>query len=247
MRLLVLTLFILFSFTVNCFSQSTSQPQGEFHRTICHKTDLERRKLKHKDYAGGGLIVFARKDIPREGKTKEIEPMLRTEFKADEKFVGRIFLPRAVDLMNNETPEALAYRIYVDNATPPLVKSINRKNLPDATWSSWLLDFPDNFKKELDAIIPGTHTIRIELWSINAYEDAAEYVKRIAKEEKEAEEAKQKEKEEEEAATSEDNRSTADKKTTVKTVKPRPAPKGKVKEEKSKDHFWAMGEFTLTK
>ncbi len=254
MRFSVLTLFLLFALPANYFSQSSSQPQGEYHRNIVKKTDMERRKLKHKDYVGGGIILFSKKDIPREGKTKEVEMMLRSEFKADEKFVGRIYLPRAVDLMDNKTPEAIAYRIYVDNAATPMVKQISNKKLPDATWSSWLLDFPDNFQTEMNSIGGGTHSVRIELWSINAYEDADSYEKRLEKEAKEAEEAKQKEKEAQEAqdaAATENNRETGDKKTAVKArpaPKPHPVAKAKVKEDKvNKDHFWAMGEFTLVK
>jgi hypothetical protein len=243
MRLPVLILFF-FILAFNTFSQSMSQPQGEYHKTLVHKTDLERRKLKHKDYVGGGMIMFAKKDIPREGKTKEVEPMLETEFKANEKFVGRIYLPRAVDLMDNKTPEAIAFRIYVDNASPPLIKQISNKKLPDATWSSWLIDFPEDFKNELDAIGPGKHQIRIELWSINAYEDADVYAKRLVREEREAEEAKKKEKEAEEAAA---NGGSPD----AKKVAAKPHPTARPQKEKidknNKDNFWAMGEFTLSK
>ncbi len=240
MRLPVLLLFF-FILSFNTFSQSMSQPQGEYHRTLVHKTDIERRKLKHKDYVGGGMIMFARKDIPREGKTKDVEPMLESEFNATDKFVGRIYLPRAVDLMDNKTPEAIAFRIFIDNATPPLVKQISNKKLPDATWSSWLIDFPEDFKNELAAIGPGKHLIRIELWSINAYEDADVYAKRIEKEEREAEEIRKKE---EETAATEANPD-------AKKTGPKPHPVVKPKKEKvdknNKDNFWAMGEFTLNK
>jgi hypothetical protein len=168
---LILLLCLAFS---NCFSQA--QPQGEYHKYIVKKTDEERKKTKPKEWWGAGVIMFSKQDIPREGSIKEVEPMLSKTFKAGETFVGRVYLPRAVDQMDALAPEALSYRVYIDNASRPYLVGVAKDVMPDGTWSSWLLDFPDNFQTAMNSISAGTHTVRVEVWSSKEVETTTVYL-----------------------------------------------------------------------
>jgi hypothetical protein len=91
--------------------------------------------------------------------------MIATTFNATDKFVGRVYLPKAVGQMDAKHPESLIYRMYVDNASAPYQVGVARDVMPEDAWSSWLLDFPDNFANGMNSITDGTHKIRIEVWS----------------------------------------------------------------------------------
>jgi hypothetical protein len=217
-----LRLFSLF-FLMACVSASFSQPQaqGEYHRTIVRKTETERRKAKSKELFGAGVIMFANKDIPREGKTKEVEPMITGSFKSGDKFVGRVYLPRSVGKMDQNMPDAIIYRIYIDDGTTPFVTEVPREDMPDIDWSSWLLDFPDKFKEAMESMKGGPHKARVEIWSgyLVDPEELAELEKKAA--------------------------AAAATKTTT-TNKPAPnRPAAKPKLTGSKGRLWAVGEFKI--
>jgi hypothetical protein len=48
--------------------------------------------------------------------------------------------------------------------------------MPEDGWSSWLLDFPDNFQTGFNSIESGTHKVRIEIWSSREVETKTVYV-----------------------------------------------------------------------
>jgi hypothetical protein len=175
MKTKLFLLLIISSFaSASCFSQA--QPQGEYHKYIVKKTDDERKKTKSKEWWGAGVIMFSKQDIPRTGTIKETEAMLSGSFKADDKFVGRVYLPRSVDQMDATPPEALSYRVYIDKANTPYLVGVAKDVMPDGTWSSWLLDFPDNFQTAMNSITEGTHTVRVEVWSSKEVETTTVYV-----------------------------------------------------------------------
>ena len=162
MKALITTLFIA-AFSANIYSQA--QPQGEYHKYIVKKTDDERKKTKSKEWWGAGVIMFSKQDIPREGKIKEVESMLETNFNDGDKFVGRVYLPRPVNKMDAVPPQSLIYRIYIDNASTPYQVGVRKDVMPEGGWSSWLLDFPDNFQTAMNSISEGSHKVRVEIWS----------------------------------------------------------------------------------
>jgi hypothetical protein len=167
-------LILLFTFAFsNAFSQA--QPQGEYHKFIVKKTDDERKKTKPETWWGAGVIMFSKQDIPRAGTIKEVEPMLSKTFKADDKFVGRVYLPKSVDQMDAMAPEALTYRVYIDNAARPYLVGVAKDVMPEGTWSSWLIDFPDNFQTAMNSITEGTHQVRVEVWSSKEVETTTVY------------------------------------------------------------------------
>lgn len=170
-----LVLLLLLGSFVTSKSFSQAQPQGEYHKYIVKKTDDERRTAKSKEWWGAGVIMFSKQDIPRTGTIKETEAMLSKTFSADDKFVGRIYLPRSVDQMDAMAPEALTYRVYIDNASTPYLVGVAKEVMPEGTWSSWLIDFPDNFQTAMNSITEGTHHVRIEVWSSKEVETTTVY------------------------------------------------------------------------
>ncbi|MCW3076913.1 MAG: hypothetical protein JWO32_1522 [Bacteroidetes bacterium] len=155
--------FVFSVFASNIYSQA--QAQGEYHKYIVKKTEEERKKTKSKEWWGAGVIMFSKSDIPRAGKTSEVQLMLQTTFDTDEKFVGRVYLPRPVNKMDAVQPQSLIYRVYIDNAANPYQVGVKKEVMPNGDWSSWLLDFPDNFKTAMNSITEGTHKVRVEIWS----------------------------------------------------------------------------------
>jgi hypothetical protein len=174
MKIKILTLLFLVTSTIaNCFSQQT---QGEYHKYIVKKTDDDRHKTKSQEWWGAGVIMFSKQDIPRDGSTKEVEAMLSDKFSADDRFVGRVYLPRSVDKMDATLPEALTYRIYIDNASTPFLVGVAKDVMPNGEWSSWLIDFPDNFQTAMNSIVTeGTHKVRVEIWSSKEVETTTVY------------------------------------------------------------------------
>jgi hypothetical protein len=171
-KLFFLIFFCMFT-AASCLSQA--QPQGEYHKFIVKKTDEERQKTKSQEWWGAGVIMFSKQDIPRTGSIAEVEPMLSKIFNDDDKFVGRVYLPKSVDQMDATPPEALTYRVYVDDASTPYLVGVAKDVMPDGTWSSWLLDFPDNFQTALRSITVGKHAVRIEIWSSKEVETTTLY------------------------------------------------------------------------
>jgi hypothetical protein len=171
MKNIFLSLFL--ASAVTAYSQV--QPQGEYHKFIVKKTDDERRTTKSKEWWGAGVIMFSKQDIPREGKTAQVQAMLQSSFKASDKFVGRVYLPKSVGQMDAAPPEALTYRVYVDNASRPYLVEVPKDHMPEKEWSSWLIDFPDNFETAMNSIEPGTHKIRVEVWSSREVEKTTVY------------------------------------------------------------------------
>ncbi len=162
MKKILLTLFLTVS-AAKIYSQA--QPQGEYHKYIVLKTDADRKKNKTKEWWGAGVIMFSKQDIPRVGGTKETEAMLETNFKDGEKFVGRVYLPRAVSKMDVKMPEALIYRVYIDNGSQPYQVGVAKDVMPEAGWSSWMIDFPENVQTAMKSITEGQHKVRVEVWS----------------------------------------------------------------------------------
>ncbi|MBA3664706.1 MAG: hypothetical protein H0W61_10925 [Bacteroidetes bacterium] len=173
MKKLFLSL-ILTAFALNVYSQA--QIQGEYHKYIVKKTDDERKKSKSKEWWGAGVILFSKQDIPREGKIKEVEGMLSNTFTADDKFVGRVYLPRAVNKMDAVPPQALIYRIYIDDASTPYQVGVRKDVMKEGGWSSWLLDFTDNFQTAMNSLTEGTHKVRVEIWSSREVDVKTVYV-----------------------------------------------------------------------
>ncbi len=155
--------------------QAQPQPQGEFHKHIVKKTDDERKTTKGKEWWGKGVIVFSRQDIPRLGTIKEVQPMLSKSFSHDEKFVGRVYLPKSVNQMDGAKPEAIIYRIYIDKNARPFEVEAKGETMPDGDWSSWLIDFPDNVETAWNSIPEGKHTITVEVWSSKEVETTTIY------------------------------------------------------------------------
>ena len=174
MKEIVLCFFLMGSATA-AYSQA-AQPQGEYHKYIVTKTDNERRKTKSKEWWGAGVLMFSKKDIPREGKIKETEAMLETNFNGDEKFVARVYLPRAVNKMDAKMPESLVYRVYIDDSSQPYQVGVAKKVMPEGGWSSWLIDFPDNVQTAMNSIIEGKHKVRFEIWSSREVESTTVYM-----------------------------------------------------------------------
>jgi hypothetical protein len=55
--------------------------------------------------------------------------------------------------------------MYIDNEPNPYQVGVKKAVMPDGNWSSWLLDFPDNFQTGFNSLTEGTHKVRIEVWS----------------------------------------------------------------------------------
>lgn len=151
-------------FCLNVFSQQV-QPQGEYHKMLLKKLDAEHKKNKEKDLTGTGVIMFSDQEIPRLGKIKETEDMLKVSFKASQPFVGRVYLPKSVGKMDPKVPDGLIYRFFVDDSATPSLVEVGKEAMPENSWSSWLLDFPSHFKAAMEAVPAGKHKIRIEIWS----------------------------------------------------------------------------------
>lgn len=166
---------LLVTLTIAGFSQ-TPQPQGEYHKYIVKKTDDDRKKNKNKEWWGAGAIMFSKQDIPRTGKIKEVEAMLATEFSADEKFVGRVYLPRPVNKMDVKMPEGLIYRLYIDDAKQPYQVGVKKEVMPEGGWSSWLIDFPENVQTAMNSLTEGKHKVRVEIWSSREVQNNIVYV-----------------------------------------------------------------------
>jgi hypothetical protein len=169
-------LFLLFICAVRgdeIFAQA--QPQGEFHKYIVKKVDAERHKNKSKEWWGAGVICFSKSDIPRMGKTSEVEPTLESTFKSGDVFFGRVYLTTSLgDLPGTGMPEEIVYRFYCEGK---MIYHAGAKGdaMPEASWSSWALDLPSNFEKGFEAIPEGKHVVRIEIWSSKEYEEVTEY------------------------------------------------------------------------
>lgn len=174
MKKILLSLFIA-GITASCFSRAP-QPQGEYHKYIVKKTEAERKKTKNKEWWGAGVIMFSKQDIPRIGKITETEAMLATEFTADEKFVGRVYLPRAVNKMDAKMPEGLIYRIYIGEGKQPYQVGVKKEVMPEGGWSSWLIDFPDNAQSAMNSLTEGKHKVRVEIWSSREVQNNIVYV-----------------------------------------------------------------------
>jgi hypothetical protein len=174
MKTKILSILIICCF-VSFKGFSQAQPQGEYHKHIVKTTDAERQKTKSKEWWGAGVIMFSKQDIPRTGTIKEVQPMISNTFNADDKFVGRVYLPRSVDAMDAAAPEALTYRVYIDDAKTPYLVGVAKDVMPEGSWSSWLIDFPDNFQTAMNSITEGTHKIRIEVWSSKEVETTTIY------------------------------------------------------------------------
>lgn len=151
------------------------QAQGEYHKHIVKKTDDERRTAKGKEWWGAGVIMFSKQDIPRTGTIKEVEPLLGSRFGADEKFVGRVYLPKSVNQMDGAKPDGISYRIYIEGINKPFVVGAEGEAMPDGDWSSWLIDFPDNFQTAMQSVPEGTHKVKVEVWSSKEVEETTIY------------------------------------------------------------------------
>ncbi|MGZ3884305.1 MAG: hypothetical protein ACXVPD_08945, partial [Bacteroidia bacterium] len=164
MKKILLMFSLCFAFCLTSFSQQV-QPQGDYHKMILKKLEAERKKNKSKEALGIGVIMFSDQEIPRLGKVKETEDLLKVSFKANQQFVGRVYLPRAVGKMDPKLPEALIYRFYIDTSSVASVVEVGREAMPESAWSSWILDFPRNFENGMASVPAGKHKIRIEIWS----------------------------------------------------------------------------------
>lgn len=168
-------LLLIACVTISLTNYAQPQAQGEFHKHIVKKTDDERRTTKSKEWWGAGVIMFSKTDIPRTGTIKEVTPMLSKSFTADDKFVGRVYLPKSVNQMDGAAPEAITYRVYVDNASRPFIVEAKGEAMPEGDWSSWLIDFPDNFQTAMNSIEGGKHNVRVEVWSSKEVETTTIY------------------------------------------------------------------------
>jgi hypothetical protein len=173
MKIKLFFIFALVAISLKSFAQP--QPQGEFHKYIVKKTDDERKKTKSKEWWGAGVIVFSKTDIPRTGTIKEVTPMISNSFTIDDKFVGRVYLPRSVNQMDAAKPEVITYRLYIDNASRPFIVEAKGDVMPEGDWSSWLIDFPDNFTTAMNSIEAGKHNVRVEVWSSKEVETTTIY------------------------------------------------------------------------
>lgn len=164
MKRIALSLLLALSFVAPAQAGEAPQPQGEFHKHILKKTEAERRKSKPKEWWGKGVVVFSKTDIPRLGKVKEVEPTVETSFTSGDTFHARVYLPVNLGKVPGGYPPALIYRVYVDgkHARDTEAKGDAR---PEPAWSSWILDLPADLKGTFDAISPGKHDIRLEIWS----------------------------------------------------------------------------------
>jgi len=151
------------------------QPQGEFHKAIVKKTDEERRKTKGKEWWGAGVIIFSRREIPRLGTTKEVEPIMQNEFNTGEKFVGRVFLPTHLSGLEGGMPDRLYYKMISDSKQIGTITESKGDKLPDAEWSSWMIDFPDDLKSGFESLPSGESKVRIEIWSSTQFDKVTIY------------------------------------------------------------------------
>lgn len=172
MKKLLIGLLIVFS-SVPVFAQP--QPQGEYHKHIVKKTDDERKATKGKEWWGAGVIMFSKEDIPRMGTIKEVQPMLSQNFSMNEKFVGRVYLPRSVNQMDQVKPATILYRVYVGSNPRPFEVEIQSDFMPEGDWSSWLIDIPDHIQTALNNVPEGTHKVRVEVWSSREVETTTVY------------------------------------------------------------------------
>ncbi len=153
---------------------SAQQPQGEFHKYIVKKTDDERRKTKGSEWWGAGVIVFSKEDIPRLGTIKEVTPMLKTEFAEGESFVGRVYCGKHLGGLEGGMPESILYRL-IENGKAVYEIESSGEYRPEAEWSSWLIDLPSDMEKGFEKLEPGTHQLRIEVWSSREVEVVTEW------------------------------------------------------------------------
>ncbi len=156
---------------------ANAQPQdkGEYHKFILKKVDDERRKTKEKEWWGKGVIMFAENDIPRMGKTSEVEPMLISSVKPQQKFTGRVYLPQSVGEINPK-PVTIFYHLVIDGKYAKTKVVSKGDKMPDAEWSSWVIDFPEYFEAEWENIATGSHKCRVECWAGYAEDETTVYV-----------------------------------------------------------------------
>jgi hypothetical protein len=151
------------------------QPKGEYHTYILKKTDAERRKTKNQEWWNKGVIMFAKQDIVRLGKIKEVEPLLQSEFTPNDKFVGRVYLWNSIGEMDPK-PSMIFYHLFIDGKKAETKVVTKEGNLPDKEWSSWMIDFPEYFEAEWPAIAPGKHLCRVECWAAYSVDETTVFV-----------------------------------------------------------------------
>lgn len=160
---------------ISIMANSQPQPKGDYHKFILKKTDDERRKTKNQEWWNKGVIMFAETDIPRLGTIKEVEPMLRSAFGPGQEFRGRVYLPQSLGELNPK-PSMLFYHLFVDGKKAETRVVTKDESLPDAEWSSWLLDFPDYFKDEWPKLVQGSFLCRIECWAAYSEDETTVFV-----------------------------------------------------------------------
>lgn len=158
----IIALYILWALSGQpVFSQ---QPHGEFHKFVLKKADDERRKTKSKEWWGTGVICFSSEEIPRLGTVAEVQPLLKTSFEEGDKFVGRVYAMTHLGGLPGGMPDEIEYRI-IEKGKVLYRVGLKGEALPEAEWSSWLIDLPADLQKGFDDLGPGDHSLRIEVWS----------------------------------------------------------------------------------
>ncbi|MCK6543101.1 hypothetical protein L6Q79_10505 [bacterium] len=164
---------ILFTF-IGVAMVTAQQPQGEFHKHIIKKTDHERRKTKGQEWWGAGAVVFSKEEIPRLGKTAEVQPLLQTQFNHGDTFFGRVYSPVHMGGLPGGMPEVIEYRV-IENGKRIYEIESRGDALPESDWSSWLMELPSDLQRCFDELPEGTHNLRIEVWSARTVEVLTEW------------------------------------------------------------------------
>jgi len=169
--LLTATLFVaVFPLTQSLSAQP--QPQGEFHQRLFKKNDTGTKRLNMPE--GTGVIVFATEEIPRLGTVKEIEPMLKNEFRRYQSVWARFFLPKHLGALHEGMPKRIVYRMVVEGKVH-FEKEIKGEYLPLPGWSSWMIQLPETLQEGYDRLPPEPVLLRLELWASKSVEkDGAE-------------------------------------------------------------------------
>jgi hypothetical protein len=132
---------------------SQPQPQGEFHQALIKK---------QKDEIG--VIIFSKKEIPRLGKSNEIEPLLTETFLEGDSFWGRVFLHKHLGALEGGMPKILVYRLVV-SGNNVFEMEIKDDYLPVPEWSSWMLQLPADLQKGFQRLPSGESEVALEIWN----------------------------------------------------------------------------------
>ncbi|MBC7696066.1 MAG: hypothetical protein H7141_11540 [Burkholderiales bacterium] len=160
---------------ISSFGFSQAQPQGEFHKSILKKTEVERKKSKPQEWWNKGVIVFSKQEIKRLGTNAETKKNITSTFKDGDTIYGRAFMPKSIGQLERKA-SGIITRIYIDGKLSNFELLYSGETMLDNAWSSWSYIFPEDYPKMYDDLSEGEHIFKMEIWTDVPTEKTTTYV-----------------------------------------------------------------------